>query len=135
MKKVILILIFSALFISCNKKVEPVQKEVKTIVKKETKKETEFLQIEYIITSVTKENKELLIRELEAVHKHNDFVHIETDKEPIDILFEEINGKMIYTGVQYEYNKHNEKKENVFTTLTALQLKGLKEKGETGWKD
>lgn len=102
---------------------------------KQAKKETEFLQIEDVITSVTKENRDLLIKELEAVHKNNDFVKIETDKEPISIIFEKINGKMTYTGIQYEYNKHNEKSEKVFTTLNEEQLRKLKETGSSGWKD
>jgi len=134
MKKVLFILIVFSL-ISCNEKVEKIEKEVELVEKKPTKKETEHLQLEDIITSVTKENMELLINELEAVHKNNDFVTIETDKEPITIVFEEINGKIIYTGIQYEYDEHNEKKENVFTTLNEVQLKKLKETGSSGWKD
>lgn len=134
MKK-LLIALFVFTFISCNQKEMKIEKNNYLNEKKETKKETEHLQIEDIITSVTKENKELLIKELEAVHKNNDFVTIETDKEPISIIFEEINGKMTYTGIQYEYDENNEKKENVFTTLNDEQLKKLKETGSTGWKD
>ena len=54
---------------------------------------------------------------------------------PIIIIFEDIQGKHSYTGSQTYYNKHNEKRQYFFTTLTESQFKKLKETGETGWKD
>ena len=62
---------------------------------------------------------------------------IETSKKesPIIIIFEDIQGKHSYTGSQTSYNKHNEKRQYFFTTLTESQLKKLKETGETGWKN
>jgi hypothetical protein len=64
-------------------------------------------------------------------------VTIETSKKdsPIIIIFETINGTKIYTGSRTTYNKHNEKKTKYFTTLTPRQLKNLKEKFDSGWKD
>ncbi len=131
--KYLLYLLVIINFISCEKKQNPIDKQQQTIIPKKAKMVS--VAIEDVITTLTIENRQLLISELEKPHKHNDFVSIETNKEPISILFEEVNGKMTYTGVQNEYNKHNEKREYIFTTLTDEQFKKLKETGESGWKD
>lgn len=131
--KYLLYLILIVNFFSCDKKQPPILEQKQTIIQKKTKMVS--IAIEDVITTMTKENRQLLISELEKKHKHNDFVSIETSKEPISIIFEEVNGKMTYTGLQNEYNKHNEKREYVFTTLTDEQFKKLKETGESGWKD
>ena len=39
-----------------------------------------------------------------------------------EILFEDINGKHTYTGSQTYYNKHNEKRQDFFTTLTITGI-------------
>lgn len=95
------------------------------------------IAIEDIITTLTVENRNNLIREIEKEHKHNDFVTIETSEKdsPIIIIFEKINGANIYTGSRTTYNKHNEKRTKYFTTLTPKQLKKLKDGFNSGWKD
>jgi hypothetical protein len=95
------------------------------------------IAIEDVITTLTIENRNILISEIEKEHKNNDFVTIETSKEgcPIIIVFETIKGANKYTGSQTTYNKYNEKKTDYFTTLTPKQLNRLKETFSSGWKD
>lgn len=134
MKRLLCLLLFIN-FISCEKKQQPIEQKQKSVIAEKPKMVS--VAIEDVITTLTIENRTLLINELEKPHKHNDFITIETSKKdsPIIILFEDINGKHTYTGSQTYYNKHNEKRQDFFTTLTNIQLKRLKDTGETGWKD
>lgn len=135
MKKLTIILLSVISFISCEKKPQSIEKKLQPVIAK--KSQIVSVAIEDVITTLTLENRTLLINELEKPHKHNDFVTIETvnKKSPITIIFENIQGKSVYTGTQTIYNKNNEKKDYIFTTLTAFQLKKLKETFESGWKD
>lgn len=135
MKKIVILLLVIN-FVSCDmQQKQPIEKQQESVVAKKPKMVT--IAIEDVIATLTVENSTLLISELEKPHKHNDFVTIETSEKnsPINIIFEDINGKNTYTGVKTYYNKKNEKKEDFFTTLTESQLNKLKETGETGWKD
>ena len=95
------------------------------------------IAIEDVITTLTIENRNKLISELEKKHKNNEFVSVETSKEgsPITIIFETIKGVNKYTGTQTTYNKNKQKRTDYFTTLTPKQLKKLKETFSSGWKD
>ena len=95
------------------------------------------IAIEDVITTLTIENRNKLISELEKKHKNNEFVSVETSKEgsPITIIFETIKGVNKYTGTQTTYNKNKQKRTDYFTTLTTKQLKKLKETFSSGWKD
>lgn len=135
MKKLTIILLTIISLISCEKKSQSIKKKPQPVIAKKTQMVN--VAIEDVITTLTLENRTLLINELEKPHKHNDFVTVETANKnsPITIIFENIQGKNVYTGMQTIYNKQNEKKEYAFTTLTAFQLKKLKETFESGWKD
>ncbi len=134
MKRLFILLLFINFF-SCEKKQPPLENKKKSVITEKPK--IVSVAIEDVITTLTIENRELLISQLGKPHKHNDFVTIETSKKdsPIIIIFEDIKGKHSYTGSQTSYNKHNEKRQYFFTTLTESQLKKLKETGESGWKD
>jgi hypothetical protein len=124
-------------FFSCGtKKTESLQNSLPV---KDSIEKPKFVSIaiEDVITTLTVENRNRLISEIEKEHKHNDFVDIETAKEgsPIIIIFETIKGVNKYTGSRTTYNKYNEKKTDYFTTLTPMQLKKLKETFSSGWKD
>jgi hypothetical protein len=95
------------------------------------------IAIEDVITTLTIENRNKLISELEKKHKNNEFVSFETSIEgsPITIIFETIKGVEKYTGTQTTLYKGKQKRTNYFTTLTTKQLKTLKKTFSSGWKD
>ena len=123
MKNIILIILF--LLLSCS------------IYAQNSNSKFVSIAIEDVITTLTIENRNKLISELEKKHKNNEFVSFETSKEgsPITIIFETIKGVNKYTGSQTTYNKNKQKRTDYFTTLTTKQLKKLKETFSSGWKD
>ena len=123
MKNIILIILF--LLLSCS------------IYAQNSNSKFVSIAIEDVITTLTIENRNKLISELEKKHKNNEFVSVETSKEgsPITIIFETIKGVNKYTGTQTTYNKNKQKRTDYFTTLTTKQLKKLKETFSSGWKD
>ena len=118
-------LIISFLLLSCSSYAQNSNSKIDSIA------------IEDVITTLTIENRNKLISELEKKHKNNEFVSVETSKEgsPITIIFETIKGVNKYTGSQTTYNKNKQKRTDYFTTLTPKQLKKLKETFSSGWKD